>query len=162
MADVINPMMYRVFLQDEKDAPYPAKNTENTFRLRHGELLSWYYDCPVGYRANLESQLNAMEPGTELSLEVKKVGEHFVLQFDGGDIEIVPKIDERRNAELAYQLAKQEAEDLAKHLSEAEDNPYIFIDLTSRGDRKEAERLAMIVHTETYHIPSPSSVDLGD
>ena len=53
-------MMYRVFLQDEKDAP-------NNFRIHSGEKLAWTHSTG-NYIPSLESQLGSMDSGFRVDI----------------------------------------------------------------------------------------------
>ena len=104
---MINPMMYRVFLQDEKDAPGPSKNPSDRFRIRSGELLAWCYSSP-GWKPNLEEQLRVMNFGSNESSyrfarkRAVKLAEH--LSREKGKLYVFIDVTSRSDKELAEKL----------------------------------------------------------
>jgi len=161
---VINPMMYRVFLQDEKDAPDPNENAENCFRIRSGEMLAWTH-ATGNYTPTIESQLRAMDFGPHVGPLDRTLDGHLLIVHDGSTIGIVHEPSEI--PEKAYELAKREAERLKDVLSRKTNKPYEFIDLTSRGDRQLAESLSIKTHNEYVETGCVSGnpalcVDIGD
>lgn len=144
---MINPMMYRVFLQDEKDAPsYEEKNTENHYRIRTCTILAWHYNCPPGWKPGLESQLKSAAPGSTVEPSDETIDGHILINYGGTIIGVVH--DAKEIPEKTYQLAKREAQELAEYLSRKKGKPYQFIDATARGDKQLAKQLAEITHDE--------------
>jgi hypothetical protein len=141
----INKMLYRVFLQDEKDAPSPMKNPENHFRIRSGEILARTYTNP-DWMPNLQEQLRRMDWGSYVGPDEQQLDEHWLIRHDCAPIGIVHFQDEI--SEKAYKLALREALEFKEELSRRKGKPYIFIDATSREARIEAERLSRIVKNE--------------
>jgi hypothetical protein len=155
---MINKMMYRVFLQDEKDAPSPSEDPEDKFRVRHGEMLAWSYKNPA-WMPNLEEQLKAVGFGCVVAAE-DLIDGHFIISCNHiprGIVHTEEEIPDR-----TYDLAVREGTELSQYLSEKSGNPYVFIDMTSRGDRVLAERLSRLMRLEEIYVPSPRSVDIGD
>ena len=157
---MINPMIYRVFLQDEKDAPSPSGNSNNIYRIRSGESLALYHNCPPGWFPSLEQQLPSMDCGSYVGPSSEPLDGHWLIDYDGITIGIVHTLDEI--SVRSYELAKKCAKALAESLSKKEGRPYVFIDLTSRGDKGLAERLSRTVHNVVVPNPSPRSVDIGE
>lgn len=128
-----NPMMYRVFLLDE--SPHP----ENHFRIRSGEKLAWNH-TDGNHIPTIESQLSAMNFGQQVYPSDNQVDGHFLINYDSSVIGIVHSIEEI--PDRAYELAKRAALCLRDYLTTKTGNPYEFIDVTSRGDKKLAEKLS--------------------
>ena len=152
-------MMYRVFLQDEKDAPSPSENPSNTFRVRSGEKLAWTHTTG-NYTPTLESQLRSMDCGSHVGPSSEPLDGHWLINYDGLPLAIVHTPDEI--PERAYKIARTQAQKLAEHLSREKGKPYIFIDVTSRGDMGLAKKLSETI--QEVHVPdaSPNAVDIGD
>jgi hypothetical protein len=165
---MINPMMYRVFLRDEKDTPDPCDNPANTFRIQEGEINAWYHNCPPGYKPSLDEQLEKMHcGGTRIGPLPEKIDGFDVISMEGYPLGIVtpdadPAKTDAKLADRCYGITVQHARELAADMSRETGHKYIFIDVTSRGDRKTAEGLAAIVVHETVDAPSPRSADVGD
>ncbi len=158
---MINPMMYRVFLRDEKDTPDSRENPENTFRIQFGKILAWYYDCHPGYKPSLDAQLRQIGCGGILIGPLPEmIDGHRVICYDECPIGVVH--DELELAQRSYDLAVQYAREMTRNLSTATGNHYEFIDVTSRGDWTEAKGLAAIVVNETLDDSSPRAADIGD
>ena len=143
-------MMYRVFLQ-EKDKEFIVSTIG---------ILAWTHTDP-GYRPSLEEQLKRAEHQSGLRVRVNKAlnacsERHWVV--DGTYV----YHDFDRAMDKAHDLARANAEDLTKQLSEGADVPYVLIDATSRGDRKEAERLSKEVYNLHVADASPMAADIGD
>jgi hypothetical protein len=142
--DSINPMMYRVFLRD-------ALTTDKGFQINYANILAWTHTDP-GYRPNLEKQLRqstTRDCFTVRPLEKAEDGQEHWLVKD--------KLlfhDFGRAMDKAYELAREEALTLTKQLSEKRGEPYVFIDVSSRGNKEEAERLSKIVHNERVAVGS--------
>ena len=151
--------MYRVFLQDEKDAPSPSKNPSNTFRIRSGEMLAWTYTTG-DYTPTLESQLSSMDFGSCVGPSPEPLDGHWLIKHDGLPLAICPSQNEI--PEKAYGIATTEAQRLADYFSREKGKPYIFIDLTSRGDRDLTKKLSRTIHNEFVSDACPRAVDIGD
>lgn len=159
-----NRMLYRVFLQDERDAPSPTENPENHFRIRSGEMNAWRYTSP-NWNPNLEEQLMAMDFGSHVGPSTEQLDEHWLIEHDGLPIGIVHSKSEI--PERAYELATREARNLANYLSRSKGKSYVFIDLTSKCDRKIAESLATRINNEYIETGCVSGnpalcADIGD
>lgn len=140
-----NRMLYRVFLQDEKDAPSPDENPGNQFRIRSGEMNAWCYTAP-GWVPTIEDQLKIMSFGSRVGPSLEQLDEHWLIEHGCCPIGIVHSQDEIPGK--AYKLAVRQALRLADSLSEKSDKHYVFIDITSRGDRRVAEELARRIDNE--------------
>ena len=151
--------MYRVFLQDEKDAPSPLENPSNTFRIRSGEILAWTYTTG-NYTPSLESQLSATDFGSRVSAFGMPLDGHFLIKHDSLPLGIVHTLEEI--PDRAYEFARTQAVKLSEHLSRKKGNQYVFIDLTSRGDKELAEKLSRIIHNKEIYVASPRVVDIED
>ncbi|MFA5175794.1 MAG: hypothetical protein WC413_00850 [Candidatus Nanoarchaeia archaeon] len=147
----INPMMYRVFLQDEKDAFSPSHNPENSYRVCHGELLAWTQKTG-NYIPSLEEQLKKMHFGSRFEPYRELLDGHILIVYDKiSPVAIAHPGD--NISDLAYQKAKERAQGLTASLSNLNKTPFTFIDLTSRGDRELAKKLSEIivqVEVESY------------
>lgn len=148
LSPMINPMIYRVFLQDEADAPDPIENPENYFRIRNLRMLSWCYSKPR-WKPTLEQQLKSADYGTRVGPSSEKIDGHWLIQHDGATMGVVH--DTKEIPEKAYQLAKQEAQRLADYLSKKEGKLFVLIDVTLGGDKQLAKNLATRLHRE--HVP---------
>lgn len=122
-------MIYRVFLQDEKDATSPSKNPCNIFRIRSGEMLALCYTNP-GWKPSLEEQLRAMDPGFN-----------------------VESSSDQLTSKQTYEIAINKAKELRDFLSNHKGKPYVFIDVTSRGNLDLAKKLSETIHQ--VQIPNP-------
>ena len=156
-------MIYRVFLQDEKDAP-GGKNVHYTFRIRSGSMLAWYTDCPSGYVPSLETQLRAMNHGFTIGPSEKPLDGHWLILKAGhhplGIVHTQEEIEE-----CAYDLARTEATNLAAALSAKDGKQHIFIDLTRISlaiHNGFSNDLVRIVQREEIPDFSPRTVDIGD
>jgi hypothetical protein len=135
----INPMMYRVFLLDEKDAPGSIERPENNFRIRSGEKLAWCHTNP-SWNPTIEEQLRSMNFGSNVGPSVEPLDGRWLIYHDAAVLGLVDSFE--KIPERSYILAKREAKELADFLTKRDDKPYEFVDLTSRGDKSLAERLA--------------------
>lgn len=138
----INPMMYRVFLQDEKDAFSPSNTPENSYRICHGEILAWTHETG-NYIPVLEEQLKKMHFGSRVEPFNQLLNEHILIIYD----KIFPVAIAHSGdniADLVYKIARREAQQLAICLTTSE-TPFTFIDLTSRGDKILAKKLSEII-----------------
>jgi len=154
-------MLYRVFLQDE---PTLRNNLKNNFRISYGAMNAWTYANP-NWEPTIEEQLRAMSSGVRINSTLTLIDDHLTIECDGSTIGIVHSLEEI--SEKAYSLAKQKAIELRDSLERKRGTPWIFIDVTSRGDKKLAESLATQVRRE-YLWPICASgnpalcVDIGD
>ena len=132
VADV-NPMMYRVFLE-EQDSTHVA--------IRSGEILAW--TCQTGrYQPKIESQLGQTTYDSIIGPFPEKIDGHWLIQSNSSPLAIVHHRSEL--PDMVYSLAKEEALKIQRGMSDRFEVPYILIDLTSRGSRSESEALAKIV-----------------
>ena len=157
-------MIYRVFLEDELDTPYPLGKLENCFRISFGSMNAWTYTNP-NWMPTIKEQLNALGSGIYIGSPLEKIDGHLTIEQDGTVIGIVHS--PRELPEKTYLLAEQQAKELRACLEKEEGKPYIFIDISSRGDKKLAESLATIINREIIENPCilghPSSCfDIGD
>ncbi len=152
-------MMYRVFLQDEKDAPSPSDNPSNTFRIRSGEKLAWTH-TDGNYTPTLESQLSSTGCGSYVGPSSEPLDGHWLINYDGLPLAICHSQNEI--PERAYEIARTQAQRLAEYLSREKGKPYIFIDLTSGGDSELAKKLSKIIHEVRVPDASPRAADIGD
>ncbi len=149
----INPMMYRVFLQDAEGQP-------GAYVVGHCMILAWSHSQP-DWRPSLRDQLRiairsaVIGPGSEPFEDG-----HWPINCNGRTLGVVHKREEL--SDRTYNLALGEAVDLANELTVEKGKPYVFINATSRGDRVVAERLAGIVYNEVVEAASPSARDIGD
>jgi len=154
-----NPMMYRVFLQDEKDTPDSIENPENHYRVRRLEMNTWCYSEPRR-KVTLEEQIKSSNIGKRIGPSPKQMDGHWLIQNNGVTIGVVDDIKDL--PEKTYEKALEEAQELTKYISEKEDNNYIFIDVTSRGNKELAKKLSKIIHhQEVFYVP-PRAVIIGD
>ena len=157
---MINPMMYRVFLRDEKDTPDLCENPDSAFRIQSGEILAWQHSDP-SWRPSLDEQLQHMHcGGSRIGPLPEKIDGFSVICMDGYPVGVVQ--NEENLAQRSYDLAVQYARELAADMTRDTGKHYEFIDVTSRGDRKRAEGLAAIVVHEDVGDPSPRAADVGD
>jgi len=147
---MINPMMYRVFLKEE-DAGFTVSTIG---------IFAWTHTDP-NYRPSLKEQLARVEHQNSLGVRVNEalnqsLEKHWVV--DG------PYVyhDFDRAMDQAHDLALAGAKDLTEQLSGSTGVPYVLIDVSSRGDRKEAEKLSKVIYG--LHVPdaSPRAADIGD
>ena len=138
-------MMYRVFLLDEKDAPDSLEKPENNFRINWGKFTTWTYipskiptaeeqvkklgcgGIRIGpyeteFNGHLVIGLNDMGPGSYYSLDVVHSSEDLY--------------------ERIYMHALKKAEIICGDLIKNNREPYYLINLTSKGDKEEAEKLS--------------------
>lgn len=155
---MINAMMYRVFLQDEKDAPDPTANPQNSFRIREGSLLAWCYSAP-GWKPTLEEQLRQMGHGRTIKPSSEQLDGHWLINYDGLLIGICHTIEEI--PEKAYQLARQQARELTQQMIKQFGKPYVFLDVTSRGGKEYARMLSEMINYEDVPSPSPRAADIS-
>jgi len=153
--DKINPMMYRVFLQDGEEG-------RGGFEVNSAEILAWTYYNP-DYRPSLTEQLRHARRQDEVTLRCldsqfcsANERKHWLV-----DNALVFHNHEQA-IDKAYDLARQRALDLTKRLSEEKEAPYVFIDVSSRGDIKEADRLSKTIHEVCIAAANPRAVDIGD
>jgi len=162
---VINQMMYRVFLHDEKDMPDHAGNLGNSYRIRSREILAYCFTAPA-WRPSLDEQVEALGcGGSRVEPSPESIDGHWLIEHDGSTIGVAHSLEEL--PEKAYVLAKDRAIKMVNTLSDIKGRPYIFIDVTSRGNRKQAEKLSNIICEEEVYGPEirsdPSKVaDIGD
>jgi hypothetical protein len=154
---MLNPMMYRVFLQDEKDAPDPSENPQNSFRIRQGSLLAWCYTAP-GWKPTLEEQLQQMGSGYTIKPSSKQLDGHWLINYDGLPIGICHTIEEI--PEKAYQLARQQARELTQQMTKHLGKHYLFVDVTSRAGKEYARMLSEMISYEEVPSPSPRAADI--
>lgn len=138
-------MIYRVFLQDEADVPNPDDNSQNRFRIRSGSMNAWTYEEPF-WQFSIESQLKAMGCGYRVGPSLDKTDGYLLIEYDGEVVGIAHSIKELQKK--TYPLAKKQALDLRDYLSEKKEKQYIFIDLTSKGDKRLAQNLGRIINNE--------------
>jgi len=119
MPKIIDSMMYRVFLQDEGDAPDPRNNHENAFRIRSGELLTW-----STWQPTLEEQLKAMNFGSCIYASAKPLDGHLLIEYSGSVVGIAHTSEELSNK--VYEIAKKQAYSLAVRLSNEKRKIYIM------------------------------------
>ncbi|MBI2110438.1 hypothetical protein HYT51_01520 [Candidatus Woesearchaeota archaeon] len=160
MSKIINPMMYRVFLQDERDAPDPIKDHENAFRIRSGEILAWYLDAPPSWQPTLEEQLKAMDFGSCVRASAKPLDGHLLIEYAGSVVGIAHTSEEL--SKKVYEIAKDQAYALATRLSHEKRKLYVMIDVTSRGNPEEAKVFSEIEWKEEIEVPSLNSVDIDE
>src|SRR3989344_855081 len=104
-----NRMIYRVFLQDEVDAPGSIENAENHFRIRSGSMNAWTYRNP-SWQPNIDEQLRAMDFGSQVGSSLERIDGHLTIEYNGTVRGIVHSPEEI--PEKVYSLAKQQAERL--------------------------------------------------
>lgn len=149
-------MMYRVFLKQKEPG---------WFKIRYGELLSWYHNCPHGWKPSIEEQEKRMDYTIEVFVRPEPIDNHWIVQETRTPIAI--SHDREEAEERAYESAKEIAQRQAKKLSKIYGMPFVIIDITPKGDRDLAERLAEEVYEEEVldggvsGIPS-KAVDIGD
>ncbi len=146
---MVYPIMYRVFLQDEKDAPNPDENPLYKFRIRSGRKHAFPYDYPLGYKPSIKEQLKTMNNGFCIGYSSESLDKHWLIEmndFSIGNVTIGIVHSIKEIPDRTYFLAKEKAQELADYLSEQQKKPYIFIDLTSRGDKDLAEKLAQEIY----------------
>jgi len=153
---MINPMMYRVFLQDERDAPSPEKNPEDSYRIRYGQILAWCYSSP-GWKPTLEEQVQKTSFGQRFGPSHEPLDGVWLINYNNMPVGIAHNIEEI--PKKSYELAREQAQNLAEGLS-VPGKPYIFIDLTSKGDKLLMQKLSEIVHDEHVYSPSPRAQKL--
>ncbi len=87
----------------------------------------------------------------------EEVDGHLVIINDGYPVGIAHKKEELE--EKMYSIAKKYAEGVAESLSSDRNHNYIFIDVTSRGDKAKAEELSKII--ENVSVPGEYSDSLS-
>lgn len=135
-----NRMMYRVFLEQDG---------EEGFSVRYGDANAWTYTNP-DWMPSINEQLRLIH--NRLEYRIVELDGHFLgmTHEDGStNFNFVSHIKDEAIQRL-YDLAKQEAEEVAESMTKKLGKRYVFIDITSKGDRAKAERLAEIVSKE-YH-----------
>ena len=151
MSNFMPPMLYRVFLQDEKDAPGPAKNPLNIFRIRSGERPAWMLTTKNAqitkyYTPSVEYQLKAMSADSRIQPSSELIDGHWPISCNCHCPPLAICHTQDEIPKRVYEIARIHAQELAESLSREKGKPYIFIDLTSRGDKDLAKKLSKIVY----------------
>ncbi len=142
-------MMYRVFLE-EMDA------ATGHYRIRPGEINNTYHTTP-DYVHSLEEQLQKIGINSGWQIDTELVDDHYIILSGSNNKAVVHTLEEA--VEKSYEVAKKAALDLRDRLSKQEQKKYIFIDLTSKGDKEVAKKLATIIEEEFVPYVSPRACD---
>ena len=154
-----NPMVYRVFLK-EHQAPENPESPESPervslFTISYGEMLAWTYQTR-DYSPSLENQLSRMHHCIDFSS--RKFDGHYLIERESQLLGIVHSPEEIKDR--AEGFARTQASDLVINLLINKGKPYVFIDLTSKGDRESAEELSKKIYDEEVYVPSRTTPDM--
>ncbi|MFH1212185.1 MAG: hypothetical protein V1659_04650 [Candidatus Woesearchaeota archaeon] len=153
---MINEMIFRVFLQDERDVF--DSSTDNAYKIRVCEMS---LSCFTGFwMPSLAEQIRASRPGSTVYPHPEQVGGHWIIMHGSSPVGIAH--EPSHVPPLAYQIAREKAQQLAEDLSKRKGRRFVFIDVTSNGDAGLAERLSQQVQDVYVSAASPRAADIGD
>lgn len=131
--DIKDFMMYRVFLLG-------GENNPPSFKIGWGEINTWTF-IP-SEKPDLEKQIGRVNDWITIKPYEGEFNGHILMVRNFSPIDIVHKGEDVYDR--FYNMAFNEAEQLTGKLIMRTKKPYYLLNLTPRGDRKEAEKLSKL------------------